>query len=823
MGFEPWVLGFRIHHATRRVVRARGFALSAILTLALGIGAVASAFSVVHAVLLSPLPYHNPARLVSLSHTLEVGRTLQVEQADATLLFYPRHARSFTDFGGYRAAPAAIGPINGAEAERVPAALVTGGFFPALGVQPLRGRILDRNDDASGARPVLVIAERLWIRKFGRDPTTLNRQLLVDGVAHDVVGIMPDRVRFPAADTELWLPLRLDPARTDSATFDYRAIARLRDDVTIGAAENELSELLLRLPGELPGRLTVAAIQQTKMRALVRPLDEVVVGDAGQLLWIALGAALFVLAIATTNVANLFLVRAEARRNAIVVERALGASTSELVLQFAWEGVLVAGVATMVGALLASVALAVLQAFGPVIDLPRLAEVHLDATVLAVAALAALIAALLASGIPALRISLRAASSGARWAGRAATADRQRFRAREALIVVQVALALVLLAGSGLMARSVWRIRDVRPGFDPSGAMTFRLALPAVTYPTSDEAVRFYQRLAADVERLPSVTRAAAVSKLPLDSEGTTDTAVFVEDRPIPQGSLPGIHPVVYATSGYFESARIPVIAGRTFTPSDPPRVVHEAVVSQALAQRYWPNQSPLGKRLRILANGPWYSVVGVVGQVRNVALDRPEDELLYCPILPAREDRRWSPGDLAIIVRTSGPPLAVTGAIRDIVRRLDASLPIYRIRPLSEVVQEAYARRQVTFGTIVGAAVVAVALGGMGLFGVMSYVMVLRTREIAIRLALGARPTAVRRMVAFQGVRVSVIGVVIGLAGASVLTRSLSTLLYDVSPTDPGVLTTVAIVVLLIAAVVSWIPTRRTTTIDPAIALRAE
>ena len=331
---------------------------------------------------------------------------------------------------------------------------------------------------------------------------------------------------------------------------------------------------------------------------------------------------------------------------------------------------------------------------------------RLDFRVLSVTGFGALVATLLASGIPASVMALRSAST--RWTGRAATADRHRFRAREAIVVVQVALALVLLVGSGLMARSMWRIRDVRPGFEPANVMTFRLALPPATYASNDDAVRFYQRLVDGISTLPSVEQAAVVSKLPLDPQGVTDTAVFVEGRPIAPGRLPGIHPVVYATPDYFLAAGTPLISGQTFTPSDPPRVVHEVVVSQALAQRYWPNESPLGKRLRILTNGPFYTVVGMAGNVRNAALDR-------------------------------------------------------------------------------------------------------------------ARTAAVRRMVAFQGLRVAMIGTVLGLAGAAILTRSLSTFLYEVSPTDPGVLAAGALLVLFVAGVVSWIPTRRTTTINPAMALRAE
>lgn len=796
--------------------------MAAILTLSIGIGASTAAFSVVHAVLLRPLPYPDPDRLVSLSHTLVAGKALQVEQSDASLLFYERHGQAFSAFGGYRVEAAALGPADGSDAERVPAAHVTGGFFPAMGVSALRGRVFSAADEAAGAPRVVVIGERLWERRFGRDPRILNRVLQVNGAAHEVVGIMPDVLRFPAAETEVWLPLRLDPAKTDSATFDYQAIARLRDGVPLRQAEAELQALLLRLPAEMPGRLTRPAIEQTQMRVLARPLSGVIVGDVGRLLWIVLGAAVFVLAIAATNVANLFLVRGEARRNAVVIEQALGASRTAVVLQFVCEGLLVGALATILGAAVASAGVGLLRSWDDMVDLPRLAEVRVDAIVLAFAGLSAIAATLVASGMSAVRLVSGAMPSSLRWSP-SATADRPRHRARQALVVIQVALALVLLVGSGLMARSVVRLRAVQPGFDPGGATSFRVAVPSARYATPDDSVRFYQSAVNELTRLPGVQQAAAVSKLPLDAQGKTDTAVFIEGRPIPPGSMPGIHPVVYATPGYFEAAGIPIYSGRTLTASDPPRVVHEVVVSRALAERYWPNESPVGKRLRIMLNGPWYTVVGQVGNVRDTALDQGADEVLYAPLLPPREDARWAPRDLALVVRANGDPQALTPAVRDIVRRLDPSLPIYRVRLLDALVAQASARREMTLLLIGGASIVALVLGAIGLFGVMSYVMALRTREIAIRLALGARPAAVRRMVALQGLRAAAIGIVAGLFCATILTRSLAALLFEVSPTDPAVLSAGAAVVLLVAAAASWIPTRRTTSIDPASALRAE
>jgi len=812
-----------LHHAARRLIYARGLAFAAVLTLALGLAATTTVFTVVNAVLLRPLPYPMPDRLVSLSHTLVVGGSLRVDQSDASILFFGRHHRAFTHFGGYQITAAGLGPVSGTDAERVPAGRVTADLFPALGVLPLRGRLFTESDDQPGAGPVVVFAERLWRRRYGGEPGILNRRLEIDGVPHEVIGIMPASVRFPESDTELWLPMRLDPAKTDSATFDYQAVARLREGVSVDEGASDLQALLQQLPDEFPGRLTREAMEQTHMRVSVRPLAAVVVGDIGRVLWVVLGAAGFVLAIACANVTNLFLVLAEGQRNALALKRALGATPIVILMEFLCEGLLVSAFAGILGVLIAAVSVEALRSIGSAVDIPRLAEVNIDRTVLGVTGLIALFTALVVSGLPALRSGASSMSWVSGLTSRSATASRARHRARQALVVAQVALALILLVGSGLMARSLWRLRSVEPGFEPANAITFRLALPSVTYPGSDESVRFFIRAAEAVASVPGVSAAGAASKLPLDEQGRTDSAVWVEDRPIPPGSLPGIHPVLYVTPGYFGATGIPFIAGQTFTRPDPPRVFLEAVVSRAFAERYWRNESPIGKRVRIFSNGPWYTVIGMVGSVRDRALDRPEDQMIYCPLLPAREDPRWTPRDIAFVVRTIGDPVAVAGAIRDVVRGLDPSLPLYRIRALADIVAQASARRSFTLLLVGGASGVALFLGAIGLYGVMSYVVTLRTREMGIRLAIGAPPDNVRRMVLRQGLAVAALGIAVGLAGAMVLTRFLAALLFEVSPTDPAIFALAAVLLLMVAVVASWLPARRAAVTDLASTLRTE
>jgi putative ABC transport system permease protein len=809
-------------HATRRLERDRRFSLAVILTLALGLGATTAVFAVVYSVLLRPLPYPEPDRLVSLSHTLVVNGTLRVNQTDASLLFFQRHHRPFTHLGGYQVTAAGLGPAGGTDAEHVSASRVTVGFFATLGVAPLRGRFFTESDDRPGAAPVALIGERLWARKYGGDAGIVGRQADIDGVPHEILGVVPDDVDFPTPTTELWVPMQLDPEKTDSASFDYQAVARLRSGVTTEAAAAELQTLLPSLPDEFPGRLTRPSIEQTHMRVSVDPLADLIVGDIGRVLWIVLGAAVLVLAIACSNVANLFFVRAERRANGVAIERALGATSGVIVLEFMSEGLLVAAAAGALAMAFAAAGLRAVRTFAGGVDLPRLHEIGIDRTVVLVAALSALAAALVINTLPTLRAGPMSSGSLLPSAGGSSTIGRNQHRVRNALVVVQVGFALVLLVSAGLMARSVWRLRSVAPGFEPARATTFRLALPAAAYPGTDRPVRFIVRAADEIAAIHGVTDVGVASKVPLDDQGRVDSAVFVEGRTMAPGSLPGIHPVVYVTPEYFAAAGIPVLEGRSFMKPDPPRVALEVIVSRAFAERYWKTDSPIGKRIRLLVNGPWYIVTGVVGNVRDSALDRPVDQIVYCPLLPAREDSRWAPRDLAFVVRTRGDSAASTAAARSVVRGLDPSLPVYRVRPLTDVVAHASARRSVTFLLLACATGVALLLGTVGLYGVMSYVVALRTREIGVRLALGAQPREIIRSVCQQGLAMATVGIAVGLAGALMLTRFLASLVFEVNTTDPVVLAVSAIGLLLIAAIATWLPARKAASIDPSLTLRS-
>ena len=825
-------------HAARRLRRAPAFSLAAVLTLMLGIGATTAVFSVVNAVVLRPLPYPRSDRLVDLSHTLAVSGVTRVDQSDATYLHYAQANRVFSGVAAYRVTSVNVGQLHGAStaegarAERVAAGRVSASTFLVLGAAPLVGRVLAERDDVPAAPHVVVLGQRLWERKYGGDRSVVGRAIDVDGVAHEVVGIMRADFGLPSTRTDLWVPLRLDPANTASAAFDYRGVARLRDGVSIAMASADLQRLLPEVPVVFPGRLTVGAITQTRMQSVVRPLRDVVVGDVARVLWVVLGAVSCVLLVACANVMNLVLVRAEQRQHELAVRRALGASRAELVRDQLAEGAILAAAGGMLGLVLGLVGVRVLRSLEGAVDIPRLAELSVDATMLMVAVGVTVLATLLVTAIPALRAASAAAWTVLGDSGRAVTAGRGRHRARHALVAAQMALAVVLLTGAGLMARSFARLRAVPAGFETANVSTFRVALPQATYGAPDDPARFIVRALDGIASVPGVAAVAVASKLPLAEESRRDTALFVEDRPLTAGTMPNVHQVSFVTPGYFRAMGIPLLEGRAFDAPDPARARDEVIVSRALAERYWRGEPVVGKRVRTGPVGPWYTVVGVAGNVRGTGLDEPPDEMIYFPVVVAlgagqpggRMGRPlWTPRELAFVARSDRDPAAVSAAVQRVVRALDPGVPTYAVRAMTDILAQAASRTSFTLLLLGIASAVTLVLGAVGIYGVVSYMVSLRTREVAVRLALGAQPAQVRRMVSRQAMVVAGVGIAIGLAGASAVTRVLGALLYGVSPTDPTSMAGAAVLLAMVAAAASWVPARRASRLDPARALRGD
>ena len=825
-----------MRHASRRLVHAPAFALTAVLTLALGIAGAVAVFTVVNTVLLRPLPYDGADRLADVTHTLQVaGNAIRVDVSDATYLLYHRDQHLFTDIGLYASRDvnlaASVPGRSASSTVRASAAVATASAFRVLGTRPIRGRGLSDADGEPGAPGVALIGYGLWQRVFGGDAGIIGTRVSIDGVAREIVGVMPPDFHFPAAQTAVWLPVTIDPARTQSAAFDFHGIGRLRQGITTTAAESELSDLLPHVPEVYPGRLTKGAISVTHMRASVRPLRDVVIGDSAHSLWIVLGAVSTLLMLACANVANLFLARAEARQHEIAVRRALGASRGALFTDVIGESVLVAVVGGALGLLLAVLGIRVLQTLNVGVSIPRLVEVHVDGAAIAVTALVSAFAALVVGGLPALRTG--SARSGTAVLGadgpRAVGGGRKRQRVRRALIVSQMALALVLLAAAGLFARSFAQLRSVNPGFDADHALAFRVALPRVAYPSANDASRVIARTLDALRSLRGVQLAGAVTKLPLDPEARQDSAVFVEDHPLGMGAIPAIHPMVFATPEYFGAMRISLITGRLFSPLDPGRDLaaspREVVVSEAFARKYWSRPvDAVGRRIRMNFDDPWSTIVGVVGSVRDNGLTEPAAETVYSPMLTLAHDKQpWTPHDVAFVVRSSGDPTMLTAEITSAMRANAPAVPLYRLIPVRELQSEATSRTTFTVLVLGVAAALALVIGAVGLYGVTAYLVSLQRREIGVRVALGARALDVHKLVLGRAVRDTIVGVVLGLIGAAATTRLIAAALFGVNPLDPATLGTSALLLLVTAIVAAWMPARRAAALDPATSLRMD
>ncbi len=817
-------LSRHLRTATRKLRRKPAFTLLAVLTLALGIGANAAIFSVVNAVLLRPLPYPDSERLVGVWHTAPGLGIPQFEHSDATYLLYRRANRVFDELGIYR--QGTVNLTGGETPERLDSAAVSASVLPVLGTAPALGRGFRETEEQPGAEPVAILSHDLWQRRFGAEREVLGRTIRVDGVARTIVGVMPAGFRFPAPETRLWLPLAVDPVNTNVGNFNYLAVARLRPGVGAADAAADLTSLIPRLPEEYgDGDVTAGMLENARMAAMVHPLRDDVVGDVGGVLWILLGSVGVILLIACANVANLFLVRAEGRQQELAVRTALGASRGDTAFAFLAESTVLSLAGGALGLVFAGAGVRLLLALSP--DIPRLEEIGVDGAVLGFTLALSLAAGLLFGAAPALR-SVPDPGAALKEGGRGAAAGRGR-RVRDLLVVSQIALALVLLIGCTLMVRSFHRLRQVDPGFEGSRVLTLRLSLPEAEYDTAADRAGFYQRALERIRALPGVEAAGAVSRLPLTGGGSNSAHTF-EDHPLEPDEVPPILATRWASPGYFETLGIPLLAGRAFEDADHRQLRRHVVVSAALAERFWPGESALGKRLShgLPHDDDWSVVVGVAGSVRDDGLESDPVAAIYYPLAtpPAAEEEEGearAPRSLSFAVRTAVAPGALAADVRRAIWSLDPNLPLANVRAMEEVVAAARARTTFTLLLLSIAAGVALALGAVGLYGVIAYAVSRRTQEIGVRIALGAGRWNVGRMVLGQGLGLALAGIVLGLGGAFAATRLLRASLFEVSPTDPLTFAAVPLLLLLIALVASYLPARRASAVEPLEALRYE
>jgi len=814
--------------AARSLYRAPLFTTAATLTLVIGIGASVAIFAVVDGVLLRPLPFGNPERLVAASHDLPPLALSHEPQTASTYFAYQRLAHAIDGIGVYLGGEVNVAePGSGATPERMIDARVSASLIPVLQVLPLIGRTFTDADDRPGAAPVMLISEGMWRGRFAGDRAIIGRKLELDGVSHEIVGVMPASFRFPAAATPLWVPLQLDPVNPPPTAYSYFGIARLKPNVTIADAERDFASVLQRLPELFPnfvtGISTRAMIEQMHPKPVLVPLNADITGAIAGTLWMVAAAALLVLLVACANVANLTLVRADARQREMAVLEALGAGRARLVLRFFAEAALVTAVATVLGFAIAVAAVRSLVATGPA-GIPRLAEVRIDATAVLFTILVAAFVAAACSLLPAIRV-VRSRPLALRDGGRNGTPGRMQQRVRGGLVAAQIALALVVLAGAGLLLRTFERLNSVRPGFDPEHLSTLWISLPSVRYKSDTSVVRFYARLIDRVAALPGVGTVGLTSRLPLEAHGINENPLYPEDDASYATKLPPLQLFTAVTGDYFKAMGIPLLAGRAFDHMEAQRS-DEAIISISSAKVFWKDStgaSALGKRFRPLPTGRLFTVIGVVGDTRDTALAAAPSQVVYFPeALESNGIAKQTKRAMALVVRTAGGA-SIDAAVRQAVHDLDPTLPTFDVRPMSAVVGAATA--QLTFVIIIlgAAAAVTLILGAVGLYGVLAYVVTLRTRELGIRMALGATPSAVAAAMTRYGARLTGVGIVIGLGLFALSARFLRTMLFGVSISDPIALGASVVVLMVVALLATWLPARRAARVDPASTLRAE
>ena len=819
-----------VTYAARSLARAPLFSIAVILTLTIGIGAASAIFAVVNAVLLRPLPYEQPDRLFGAWFDMAPINLSHIQQTAATYRTFKQFARSIEGIAAYQDGSLNVGaPANRGEPERVSVAWLTANAIPLLGVRPVAGRSFSEAEDQPKAAPVALISERLWKRRFAGDASPLGRKLVIAGKLTEVIGVMPGQFRFPNAGTDIWLPLQLDPNDPYPGGFNYTTFARLKPGFTLDAARRDFASVLPRVvevsPNMAPSVPMKMVLDQAKPVNRLVPMRDDVIGDAGRTLWMVAATALLVLLVTCANVANLLLVRADARQRELAVRSALGAARGRVLAHFLTEAGVLATVSALLGLGIAVVATRLLVSTGPS-AIPRLSEVQVNSTVVAFTLVVATLVAIACSAFPAARFLRSNPLAGLRDGGRGGTAGGKRQRTRGALVVAQVALALVVLATSGLLLRSFQRLHAVRPGFDPQGVATLWVAAPDLRYPTDSNVVRFFMNVVERVAQLPGVRNVGLSSRLPLSQEGMNQNPVYVEGDATTATKIPPLAVYVTADSGYFRAMGIPLIAGRLFDRLDRQRP-EEAIISVETARMVFHDstgRTALNKRFQELPNGPWHTVVGVVGSVRDTSLASGPTRTVYLPEAAAADTTTGQfHRTLAIVARTSGDVALATRGIQRVIRELDPTLPTFGVRSMRATVDASMAMLSFTMVVLIVAAAVTLLLGMVGLYGVIAYVVALRTRELGVRIALGAQPSAVATMVTGQGLALCGAGIAIGLALVVLGGRFLRALLFEVGPSDPIALGTTVLIIVGFALVASWVPARRAARVNPAEALRAD
>ena len=805
-----------LRFGARAMRRHPGFTLIVVLTLALGIGANAAIFSVVNAVLLRPLPWRDADRAVMIwSRWTAFDKTWV---AEGEVLDYRRRAATLQEVAAW--SDAQVNLTGSGEPERVAAAFVSANTFSTLGVSPVLGRTFTVREDVPNGPDLVVLGYGLWAKRYASDVGIVGRAITINGRPYTVVGVMPADFVLPTdyqnpEPTRLWMPLQIDPASTDHGSHGLYAAARLVPGATVGQAADELHGIARALTNEgfYPPEM--------QFDTVVLSLPDEVLGPVRRSVLLLFGAVGCLLLIACANVANLLLARAEARQREIAVRAAVGAGALRIVRQLLTESLVLTAVSASAGLAIAYAAARFLAWWNPA-NIPRVAQVSVDDRVLLFTLAVALLTSVVFSLAPALRAVRIDIIDALRDGNQNASAGVGRQRFRNALVVVEMALAVVLLVGAGLMLRNLWALQRVQLGFDPSNVLTMRIALPQTGYSSTEHVVAFYQRLLERVRQLPGVRSAGAVRALPLGST-IGDWGLLVDGYvPPPGAGAKGDWQIV--TDGYFETMGERIVRGRGITAADTADSMLVAVVNEELARRYWPGRDAIGGRMKIgNAQRPWVTVVGIAADVRHNGITEVIKEKFYVPHAQWHRATGNAVRGMTLVVKSTASPQSLASAVRGEIRRLDAARPVANVRTMADVVDATLSAPRFAGILLASFAALALALSAVGIYGVLSYLVSRRTREIGIRLAIGARRAHVLRMVLRSALGLAFTGIVTGLLAAAWAARLMSGLLHSVAPGDPATFTIVGTSLAVVALLASLVPALRATRIDPIVALKSE
>jgi predicted permease len=817
----------QLNQVLRKLRRSPLFTIVTLITLGAGVGANIAVFSVVEGVLLKPLPYPQADKLVGVWHTAPGLNLDLINMAPSNYFIYREQNRVFEDVGIYQDDSVAV--TGQGNAEQVHALDVTDGVLPVLGVAPMLGRWFNHADVQPNAADTVMVDYGYWQRRFGGDRGIVGRAITINGKAHQVIGVMPQHFRFlDEEQPQLYLPVQLDRNKTVLGQFSFDGVARLKPGVTLAAANADIARMIPTVWKSFPAPpgFSVDLFNQAKLGPKVQTLSQVVVGEVSKLLWVLMGSIGVVLLIACANVANLLLVRAEGRHRELAVRAALGASRWRIVRDFLLESLVLGALGSALGLGLAWGALRLLVAIAPQ-GLPRVQDISIDWTVLAFTVGVSLLCSLLFGSIPALRYAGSRMGTGLRDGGRSVSEGRERHRTRNTLVVVQVSLAFVLLICSGLMIRTFYALTHVDPGFDTKAPIqTLSLSIPDAEVPKAEDVVRRQEAILHKIEAVPGVTSAAIANSVPMDGSGWTDP-LFAEDRSYAPGVMPPLRRFKFISPGFLATMKIPLVTGRDYTWADLYERRPVTLISENFAREYWGSPTnALGKHIRVGTKDEWREIVGVTGSVHDDGMNKDAPGIAFWPLLMNHFEGQDESVRRFVVFAVRSPRAGSESLMKDIrqaIWSIDANLPVSDVHTEEYFYSRSMARTSFTLVMLGVAASIAVLLGVVGLYGVIAYSASQRKREIGIRIALGAQRNDITGMFVRQGMLLAGGGVVCGVLVALAATRLLRSLLFHVSPMDPVTYVVAVAALSCAAALASYLPSRRTASVNPVEALRAE